>query len=256
MPRVAIESDPPSRVRTRPMPPDRTFYARYWGAGPAQIALLSSCPNCALGLTDTPWNILVGDQREPIGLRYAARYFEGPAVISFFDVWRSSAFGLENLENGGDCDDVEPTVLLGFFDEDENVVTQIGPGPCPSPCTIPPAQPVNFPYETQRVRVNEFELPTANPSGNQVGWVTMSFVNPVEGTSLDQAWVAYEFDGSGAFVSAHFPGVQLDPSACEPINVLLLSPPVQPVTPSIPGGVDGAGDPPAGFGPGFAISGP
>lgn len=237
---VALEQDPIfSGLNQSDALRTRTFYARYWVPSDPQLNL---CPNCPLGLAvDSPWNVLSGDEREPLGLRWAARYFEGPAVISFFDVWRSSAFGLEDLANGGDCDTVEPTVLLGFFDEDENTVTQIGPGPCPSPCTIPPAEPVNFPYETNRVRVADFDLPDPLPGGNAVGWVTMNFVNQIEGTSLDQAFVAYEFDGGLAFVSAHWPGIQLDPSACNPLGSALLLPAINTILPTIPPGPPAVG---------------
>jgi hypothetical protein len=251
---VAIEQDPSfSGLNQTDALRTRTFYARYWVPSDPAIA---TCPNCPLGLaTDSPWNVLVGDQREPLGLRWAARYFEGPLVGSFFDVWRASSGTLEDLLNGGLCDTSEPTVLLGFFDEDENVVTQIGPGPCPSPCTIPPAEPQNFPLETNRIRASEFELPAPLPGGNAVGWVVMSFVNTIEGTPLDQAWVGYEFDGTEAFISAHFPGIQLDPSACEPLpiqpNGWFSGIDFNPVTPVIPGGIDGLGDPPAGVGPIF-----
>jgi hypothetical protein len=237
---VGLENDPvfsglnqSDAVRTR------TFYARYWVPSQPNLNL---CPNCPLGLgVLDPWNVLSGDQREPLGLRWAARYFEGPAVISFFDVWRASSGFLEDLADDGDCDTVEPTVLLGFFDEDENTVTQIGPGPCPSPCTLPPATPVNFPFETNRVRVADFDLPDPLPGGNAVGWVTMNFVNQIDGTSLDQAFVAYEFDGGLAFVSAHWPGIQLDPSACNPLGEALLLPALNTILPTIPPGPPAVG---------------
>ena len=255
---ISIEQDP-SLTGATTLQTDlrtRTFYARYWSPFDT---LIQTCQNCGSTsprtdlLVTSPWNVLYGDQREPLGLRWAARYFEGPAVISFFDVWRASSGSLTNLADGGNCDTSEPTVQLGFFDEDENTVTQTGPGPCPSPCTIPPTPTVNFPLETQRVRVggtNGFNLPSADPDGNQVGWVTMNFVNLTDGTELDQAWAAYEFDGSAAFVSAHFPGVQLDPSACEPLGYVGGTD-INPVTPVIPGGVLGDGNPPAGIGPSF-----
>jgi len=256
---IAIEQDP-SFTGATTLQTDlrtRTFYARYWSPFDA---LIQTCQNCGSGLNRTdlsvssPWNVLFGDQREPLGLRWAARYFEGPAVISFFDVWRASSGSLTDLADGGHCDTVEPTVQLGFFDEDENTVTQTGPGPCPSPCTVPPTPTVNFPFETNRVRVGGdqgFNLPAPPaPGGNQVGWVTMNFVNLIDGTELDQAWAAFEFDGSLAFVSAHIPGTQLDPSSCEPLGIVGGTD-VNPITPVIPGGVLGDGNPPAGTGPNF-----
>jgi hypothetical protein len=256
---VAIESDPSFSGALQGNLRTRTFYARYWD--PISIP---ACENCT-GTGDdfdlaarAPWDVIVGDQREPLGLRYAARYFEGSGVVSFFDVWRASAGSLADLEDGANCDTVEPTVALAFFDEDENTVTQTGPGPCPSPCSIPPPQNVNFPFETNRVRVNDFVLPSPLPGGPQVGWVAASFVNTTDGTSLDQAFMAYEFDGTAAFISAHFPAFQLDPSNCEPLGYL-AGIDFNAVVPTIPGGVDGTGSlgavpfvtPPAGVGPVF-----
>ena len=246
---IAIESDPSfsganqsDAVRTR------TFYARYWFPSTETL-----CANCGSGDPETdlslssPWNEGVGDQREPLGLKWAARYFTNPAVISSFDVWRASSGVLTDLTGSpaGDCTDVEPTVQLNFFDEDENGVSQIGPGPCPSPCSTPPPPTFNFPLETNRRFVTDFTLPAPNPATVNAGWVSMAFNNLTEGTNLDQAYVAYEFDGGAAFISAHFPGVQLDPSACEPLGVTGINP----VIPVIPGGVLGDGNPPAGVGP-------
>ena len=77
-----------------------------------------------------------------------------------------------------------------------------------------------------------------------------NFVNLTDGTELDQAWAAFEFDGSLAFVSAHIPGTQLDPSSCEPLCIVGGTD-VNPITPVIPGGVLGDGNPPAGTGPNF-----
>lgn len=243
---VAIESDPSfsgasqsDAVRTR------TFYARYWF--PSTETLCANCgslnPDTDLSIS-SPWNEGVGDQREPLGLKWAARYFTNPNVASWFDVWRASSGSLTDLTAGGKCDAVEPTVQLNFFDEDENGVSQIGPGPCPSPCSTPPPPTFNFPLETNRRNVLDFTLPTPD-SGANAGWVSMAFNNLTQGTNLDQAYVAYEFDGAAAFISAHFPGVQLDPSACEPLGVTGINP----VTPVIPGGVLGTGNPPAGVGP-------
>jgi hypothetical protein len=260
---VAIESDPSfSSANQADDVRMRTFYARYWA--PSQI---TGCPNCVSGVSEenlatrAPWDVLQGDQREPLGLRYAARYFVGPAIISSFDVWRASSNfapnGLANLEDGGDCDTQEPPIQLAFFDEDENTVTIQGPGPCPSPCTVPTTPAANFPFETQKVNANQFTLPSALPGGNQVGWVAMNFDGTADptnlGSNLDQAWVAYEFHSAAAFVSSHIAATQLDPSNCEPLGLPdpLLDPDILPVTPVIPGGVLGDGNPPAGTGPIF-----
>jgi hypothetical protein len=56
------------------------------------------------------------------------------------------------------------------------------------------------------------------------GWISMAFNNTTTGTNLDQAFAAYEFDGGSAFISAHWPGWQLDPSACEPLGVIGVQP--------------------------------
>jgi hypothetical protein len=247
---IAIESDPSFAGDETQFLRTRTFYARYWDPSNVDFA---PCSNCGNGdpeqdlLISSPWNVGIGDQREPLGLKWAARYFTNANVITNFTVWRASAFGLEDLE-GGVCTDVEPTVQLNFFDEDENGVSQIGPGPCPSPCSTPPPPTFNFPLETNVRVVTDFTLPPPEGSVN-AGWVSMDFNNPVEGTELDQAYVSYQFNGGAAFISAHVPGVQLDPSACEPLGLLGA---VNPVIPAIPGGVLGDGfpvPPPAGVGP-------
>jgi hypothetical protein len=49
----------------------------------------------------------------------------------------------------------------------------------------------------------------------------MSFFNSSgpNGGRLDQAWVEYDFQGPGAFLSASTPATQLDPSSCNPLGV-------------------------------------
>lgn len=192
----------------------RTFYRRY--------VTLADAPGClnAFPLPQAAFDCGGGDQREPLGLKYAARWFDSaPTVTSFFDVWRGSAVpssvvgGLADLLGGppvGKCNTSEPTVTLTFFDEDENTVTQ---GVCPSPCT---QTPFNFPLETQRTQSSQFSHP-AWPSG----WVSMEFFNssgPVGGV-LDQAYVTYDFEGPSAFLSAGVPAAQLDPTNCQPLLV-------------------------------------
>ena len=237
---VAIESDPEfSGANQSDLLRMRTFYARYWTPSTETL-----CANCTTGVSPTdlsviaPWDEGVGDQREPLGLKYGARYFQGSGIDSHFTVWRASAFGLADLTDGGACDVVEPVVQLNFFDEDENGVSQVGPGPCPSPCRTPPPPTFNFPFETNRRIASDFTLPTPLPGGGpNVGWVSMEFTNLTDGTSLDQAWVEYEFTGAGAFISAHFAGFQLNPSNCEPVQGGFVSGvDFLPVTPVIPGG--------------------
>jgi len=257
---VNIESDPSFGLTGQPVQSDffraRTFYARYWTPSDEPAG---GCSNCAPGPQGTendlddpfrsPWNVGLGDQREPLGLKYAARYFQGGGVTSSFDVWRAGGPNLPDLTGSpaGDCSDILPVVQLNFFDEDENGVSQIGPGPCPSPCNVPPPPTFNFPLETQRRVATDFTLPPA-VGGLNVGWVSMDFNNLTDGTNLDQAWVGYQFNGAGAFLTASVPGTQLDPSSCNPLGVsgVIL------ITPTIPGGIDGSGvpiPPPAGTGP-------
>ncbi len=207
---VNIEADPSLAGNVNSVPRVRTFYARYVGAD-----TLCSPGNCALFATNL-WNQGIGDQREPLGLKYAARWFNTAGVTSNFNVWRASAGSLKDLLGtpGGDCSDIEPVVTLGFYDEDENTVLS---GVCPSPCTAPT---FNFPLETQRRNITSF---AGSIPSFAAGWVSMSFWNPGTGANLngrlDQAWVDYDFQGPGAFLSASTPGTQLDPSTCNPLNV-------------------------------------
>ena len=212
----------------------RTFYRRYTTSidaggcsvanGPAFTAAGPINPlDCGFG----------GDQREPLGLKYAARWLDDAAdgVTSFFDIWRGSAIpsttsgGLADLlgDPVGKCNTTEPTPSLTFFDEDE---TTVPGGVCPSPCS-PTLSKV--PLETQRLNIAFFSHPTTT-----AGWVSMSFFNaggPVNG-NLDQAWVTYDFSGPAAFISAGAPAAQLDPSTCNPL--LAVTVPVTPVVPTFP----------------------
>jgi hypothetical protein len=182
----------------------RTFYHRYVGSGDTPCF----AGNCAKFATN-PWNQGIGDQREALGLKYAARWFDAsPGVTSYFNVWRASSGSLSDLL-GNDCTDIEPVVTLVFFDEDENIVTS---GVCPSPCQ---QQEFNFELETQRRNISEFTHPNW-----PAGWVSMSFFNgsAPNGGIFDQAWVEYDFQGQGAFLSASTPATQLDPTNCEPLG--------------------------------------
>jgi hypothetical protein len=188
--------------------PMRTLYARYWNFGDNSGDFPpGACPNCGSGdpetdlLISAPWDIGYGDQREPLGLRWAARWFDlDTTITSNFRVWRLSP-------TGGDCIFNEPTVTLTFFDEDENTVTQ---GVCPSPCTQPT---FNFPLETQQRNISDFSHPTA-----VAGWVNLDFVNFASGDVWDQAWVDYSFESNVAFETILVPGTQLDPSTCNPLG--------------------------------------
>jgi hypothetical protein len=201
----------------------RTFYRRY---------VTSADPAGCLNTFPAPQNGFDcggGDQREPLGLKYAARWFDAsPTVTSFFNVWRGSAVpssvngGLADLLGFavGKCNTTESTVSLTFYDEDENTVSQ---GVCPSPCTQPE---FNFPLETQRTPITTFSHPNW-----PAGWVSMEFFNgtgPVGGV-LDQAYVTYDIQGASAFLSAGVPAAQLDPTNCHPLLV-----PAGSVTPSAP----------------------
>jgi hypothetical protein len=204
---VNIEADPSLAGDANSIPRVRTFYARYVGSD-----VLCSPGNCAQFVATNPWNQGIGDQREPLGLKYAARWFNTAGVTSNFNVWRASSGSLTDLLNGGDCDTIEPVVTLSFFDEDENTVLS---GVCPSPCTAPT---FNFPLETQRRNIVSFagSLPSF-----AAGWVSMSFFNNTgpNGGRLDQAWVEYDFQGPGAFLSASTPATQLDPTNCVPLDI-------------------------------------
>ncbi len=212
-----------------PQTPVRTFYARYWS--PFIDSAPNNCPNCnqAAAVNDllqtSPWNVGFGDQREPLGLNWAVRWFDlGATITTNFQVWRSSPAAPASLLEA--CKIEEPTVTLVFFDEDENTTTQ---GTCPSPCTNPT---FNFPYETQQRNVAAF----SRPAGAVAGWVDMSFVNNSEGTLYDQAWAAYSFEGAVALESVLIPGTQLDPSACNPLYILGTVQTIYPTISSIPVG--------------------
>ena len=199
-------------------PGKRTFYRRYVTA-----ADTVGCVN-AMPAPQNAWDCGFGDQREPLGLKYAARYFDSaPNVTSFFNVWRSSSGSAASFAAGLDalirpissgvfqCTVQEPTIFAIFFDEDENTVTT---GCQVSPCPTPPQ--FNFPLETQRTSIAGFP----HPAGC-CGWVSLEFYNntsPIAGT-LDQAWVTYDFQGAGLFLSAGMTAAQLDPTNCQPLLV-------------------------------------
>ena len=231
----------------------RTFYARYWSP-----TTETECGNCTGTLAsgnnlslNAPWDTGFGDEREPLGLKYAARWFETGAggISTRWTVWRASAGSLTNLTGGG-CTAVEPVPSIVFYDEDENPVT-ISITPLPSPLP-PPSAAVNIPLETQRRSPGTSTGPLTAlpgsagfgfpfPSGAVAGWASVEFRNLTQGTNLDQAWMGYDFSGSAAFLTAGAAGTQLDPSSCNPLGV-----PVAPaaggvnlITPTIPGGITG-----------------
>jgi hypothetical protein len=216
--------------------PARTFYARY-----LDIANEALCNNCNSGNSQTdlsvsaPWDQGFGDQREPLGLRWAARWFDLKDVVgsniitSNFQVWRSSPTTDGFTPAPSNCQQEEPLSTLTFWDEDEFTVTQ---GVCPSPCTTPQ---FNFPYETQQKNISKFVHPKGTSLNPAVaGWVQMDFVS-VAGDLLDQAWVGYSFEGNIALESVLVGGTQLDPSSCNPLGFVTQAgaPTVQPITPAI-----------------------
>jgi hypothetical protein len=247
----------------------RTFYGRYWSP-----VTETFCTNCGTGVSPTdlaviaPWDRGFGDEREPLGLKYAARYFEGGGVTSNWIVWRASASvgaggaigqaatflkDLTTNQTGttaGACTSVEPTPSIVFFDEDENTTT-VTSVPLPSPLP-PPAAAINIPKETQRISPSTFP----RPAGAVAGWASLEFRNLTtapNGTVLDQAWVSYDFVGAAALLGASAPATQLDPSTCNPLGVPLAAFPTGvngPVAPVIPGTYLGNGPSgPAGVGP-------
>jgi hypothetical protein len=207
--------------------PVRSFYARYWD--PLNEFPPNACPNCGSGNPDTdllisaPWDVGFGDQREPLGLRWAARWFSaGASLTTNFRVWRSGT------SSNGTCLVDEPIVTLRFYDEDENTTSQ---GRCPSPCSNPT---FNFPLETQQRNIVDF----ATPGAAVAGWVQFDFLNlSGGGTVLDEAWVDYSFEGSVAFETILVPGTQLDPSSCNPegSSIQGLTQPITPVIPAVVG---------------------
>jgi hypothetical protein len=206
----------------------RTHYAKYWD--PFLDSPPTACPNCNQVnpendlLQTSPWNVGFGDQREALGLNWAARWFDGAdAITSNFRVWRSSL--LASPADLALCEVEEPTVTLVFWDEDENTTQQ---GTCPSPCENPL---FNFPNETQQRNVLAF----SRPSGAVAGWVEMLFSNGLPGGELDQAWVDYSFEGAIALETILVPGTQLDPSNCNPMGVVGVQT-ILPVIPSVPTG--------------------
>jgi hypothetical protein len=193
----------------------RTFYARYVPV----TDVVPSVLNPAITAADQGW----GDQREPLGLKYAARWFDSTTigVTSNFTVWRASSGLLSDLLDFGDCDVVEPNVTLTFYDEDENLTTS---GTCPSPCTNPT---FNFPWETQHSGIAGFTHPAA-----AAGWVNMVFFS---GGNLDQAYVLYDFVGPAAFLSMQENAAQLDPTNCNPLGTGAAVRVVAPVIPALVG---------------------
>jgi hypothetical protein len=224
--------------------PVRTFYARYWNPGDnSGDTSPAVCPNCG-GCTGippsinpadenflncrAPWDVGYGDQREPLGLTWAARWFdEGTTVTTNFRVWRGSRVA----QGQGDFCDlglVEPTVTLSFFDEDEKTTTS---GSCVSPCNNPT---FNFPLETQQRNISDFN--GAHPAA-VAGWVQMVFLNPTDGDVFDQAWVDYSFEGAIALETILIPGTQLDPSTCNPLGLEFpATATIVPEVPTIPTG--------------------
>jgi hypothetical protein len=203
----------------------RTFYRRY-----VTTADPAGCLN-AFPAPQSAFDCGGGDQREPLGLKYAARWFDSaPTVTSFFNVWRASSVpspngGLADLlgtytsAGVARCIAAEKDVTLVFFDEDENTVTQ---GVCPSPCTQPTS---NFPLETQRTPITGNASTSLSHPNWPAGWVSMEFFNsngPVGG-ALDQAYVTYDFAGAGVFLSAGIPAAQLDPTNCQPLLVSCIT---------------------------------
>ena len=215
---LADNTATPTNPASSTGPGKRTFYRRY-----VTLADTVGCVN-PMPAPQNAWDCGFGDQREPLGLKYAARYFDSPPnVTSNFNVWRASsgsaalfAAGLDALIrpiSGGvfQCTATEPTIFLVFFDEDENTVTT---GCQVSPCPTPPT--FNFPLETQRTSISGFP----HPAGC-CGWASMEFYNntaPLAGT-LDQAYVTYDFQGASAFLSAGMQAASLDPTNCQPLLV-------------------------------------
>ncbi len=198
----------------------RTFYARYLSINDEVFCNNCTSPTAHYNLGDNaPWDEGFGDQREPLGLRWAGRWFDltsAGIITTNFMVWRGEDGTLG-------CDETEPVSTEIFWDEDENTVSQ---GVCPSPCTAPQ---FNFPLETQLTNIIHF----VHPTGTDAGWVEVDFSG---GSPFGQAWLGYSFEGSVALESTLIQGTQLDPSTCDPLNVSGVAI-IAPVVPSLPTGI-------------------
>ena len=212
----------------------RSFYARYWQTNPSTYPT-NVCPNCGSGVSPTdlnvtsPWNVtLQGDQREPLGLRYALRWFDltsSGILTTNFQAWRGSRAVQGDAEfctKNGEVD--LPPVTLTFYDEDENTVST---GGCPSPCSSPT---FNFEHEATQKNITVFQHPTSGSAG----WVEVNFLNLTGGDILDQAWAAYSFEGSIALESVLIPGTALDPNTCNPLGIPIGATGVEQILPAVP----------------------
>ena len=220
-------------------PVTRTFYARYWeDPDTGNVVDTGGISNGSGATSEQAYMALVfphvthtyGDQREPLGLRYGARYLNSGGLSSDFRVWRASqnpASGDELPDLTGPsaspCTDTEVNVLAAIYDEDENTIAING---CPSPC---PVTTINFPYETQREDAGAIVNLTQN------GWIYVNFLGVESQTDsdsdFDQAWMDYEMNAGLAFVNASVSAVALDPSTCNPVG---LDPNDELADPSVP----------------------
>jgi hypothetical protein len=203
----------------------RTFYARYWeDPDTGNFGDNGTMANGVGTTSEIHYMTLVfpfvgatnGDNREPLGLRYGARYLNAGGYSSAFRVWRSSQNPDDGSElpdlTGSTCSASERNVLATIYDTDENTTLVNG---CPSPC---PQTHVNFPYETQRVNAGSVVNLTQN------GWIYINFLGAEtdggeEDNDLDQAWIDYEMSAGLAFVNASVSAVQLDPSSCNVVGL-------------------------------------
>jgi hypothetical protein len=216
-----------------PVPPVRTFYARYWET---PVTWDGSSLTGTTTTTDTsgPGNLVTGeltdqtscygDCREPLGLRTESRYFIASGISTYNYVWRGSSGDelgpvkktpLVDLTGpSSTCKETENALSTTLVDEDEG---QTSSGVTPSP--PPPGTISNFPYETGRYQIPG-DASLSVPSGSIAGVAYYSFFQKLPAGWADQAWVEYEFDGAGAFVSARIPGNQMDNGfdAASPFN--------------------------------------
>ena len=211
----------------------RTFYARYWSNPISGNTGLSASGDSGTIINGTgatseaaylsavfPFvSATWGDNREPLGVRYAARYLNNGTLSSNLRVWRASSGDLKDLTGpAGKCTASEAPIGSVVYDSDEGTTTT---GNCVSPC-LPTTH--NFPYETQRTGVDVIgALPTN-------GWVYLNFLgNEIaaadDSQNFDQAWVDYEMSSGVAFVNASVPAVQIDPSTCYPAGMTDLDDP-------------------------------
>jgi hypothetical protein len=202
-----------------PGTPIRTFYARYWegfdGTNTTSADTTGPATSLPMLTNETTYQTTCyGDCREPLGLRTESRYFVASGINTYNYVWRGSSddelgpssSGLIDLTGPPKppCNETENTISATLVDENEGT-TSSGVTPSPPPKGITS----NFPFETGRYSIPG-DASLSIPPGSVAGVAYYSFLQVLPDGWADQAWVEYEFDGAGAFISARIPANQMD----------------------------------------------